>query len=374
VKILHLSPTYFSDRSFVGGGERYAYELARASAEEHDVTFVSFGNARHREQDGKLAVEVLPRGWFIPRHPLAANPFSLRLIRLIRAADVIHCHQIHTLTTDAGLFYGRLFHKKVFVTDLGGGSPYAFSYHLPLLRTAAAFLLISEYSRSLWAAASLRARPERLEVIYGGIDPARFSPAAEPARDAVLFAGRLMPHKGVDVLIDAVTAEMPLRVIGRPYSPDYYELLNRKAAGKRVSFETAADDDALVAAYQNALVTVLPSVYVDCYGRETRVPELLGLVVLESLACATPVIVTSVASLPEIVQDGVTGFIVPPNDPAALGEKIAFLRAHPEVAQSMGRAGREQVLRRFTWKAVAERCLAAYERSAPAASAEVVRA
>ena len=133
------------------------------------------------------------------------------------------------------------------------------------------------------------------------------------------------------------------------------------AAGRRVAFEHDADDDALVERYRRALVTVLPSVYTPVDGRTTRQPELLGLVVLESMACGTPVIVTDVASLPELIEDGVNGFIVPPNDAAAIGEKIRFLRDHPTAADEMGRRARTAVLDRFTWRAVAARCLDAYQ-------------
>ena len=68
-----------------------------------------------------------------------------------------------------------------------------------------------------------------------------------------------------------------------------------------------------------------------------------------------------VASLPELVDDGATGFVVPPNDAAAIGAKIAFLRANPAAAEDMGRRARASVLDRFTWPAVAAGCLDAYD-------------
>ncbi|MGH7918000.1 MAG: glycosyltransferase, partial [Candidatus Binataceae bacterium] len=113
-------------------------------------------------------------------------------------------------------------------------------------------------------------------------------------------------------------------------------------------------------AYRRACCVVLPSVYKTLYGDETRVPELLGQTLLEAMACGTPVICTEVASMPEIVEDGVNGFIVPPNDPTALREKIAWLLNNPHHAAAMGKAGRQRVLDRFTWPAVVRRCLEAY--------------
>ena len=86
-----------------------------------------------------------------------------------------------------------------------------------------------------------------------------------------------------------------------------------------MAFHQDCDDDALIDAYRRSLCVVLPSVYKTMYGDETTVPELLGQTLLEGMACGSPVICTRVASLPEVVEDGVTGFIVPPNSPARLG-------------------------------------------------------
>ncbi len=66
------------------------------------------------------------------------------------------------------------------------------------------------------------------------------------------------------------------------------------------------------------------------------------------------------ALFPEIVEDGVTGFIVPPNDPIAIREKIDYLVKNPDIADEIGKKGREKILRQFTWDAVAERCLDIY--------------
>jgi len=61
-----------------------------------------------------------------------------------------------------------------------------------------------------------------------------------------------------------------------------------------------------------------------------------------------------------VVADGVTGFVVPPNDPRALGERIAWLQSHPREAARMGEAGRHRVLEQFTWDRVVDRCFEAY--------------
>ena len=66
--------------------------------------------------------------------------------------------------------------------------------------------------------------------------------------------------------------------------------------------------------------------------------------------------------MPEIVEDGISGFIVEPNDPASLREKLLWFREHPQDTQAMGEAARQRVLDKFTWPAVVKRCLEIYGR------------
>jgi glycosyltransferase involved in cell wall biosynthesis len=154
--------------------------------------------------------------------------------------------------------------------------------------------------------------------------------------------------------------DAPLVIAGPAPDARYLAALRRIASGKRVTFIHDCSDDALIELYRRALCVVLPSVYRTMYGNETRVPELLGQTLLEGMACGAPVICTNVASMPEIVEHGLNGFIVPPNDAVALGEKIRWLIANPERAPEMGSAGRRRVLEKFTWPQVVERCLEAY--------------
>jgi glycosyltransferase involved in cell wall biosynthesis len=223
------------------------------------------------------------------------------------------------------------------------------------------FLTVSAYS-----ARELGAPLERTRLIYGGADPARFFPDDSVARSGVLFVGRLTPHKGVDRLIQALPEGGRLNVVGStghdPRLPerDYPSLLQALARGRDVRFVGPAREADLPTWYRTAAVFVLPSVERTCFGREVRVSELLGLAVLEAMASGTPVVASRLGGLPEIVEDGVTGFLVPPGDIVGLGERVAQLLADPGLARRLGRRAREVVCERFTWQAVALRCLEAY--------------
>ena len=193
------------------------------------------------------------------------------------------------------------------------------------------------------------------------MDADRFSPAAATSSDGtILFVGRLLPHKGIDILVDAVAPGMRVEIIGPAPDPRYLDELRARARGKQITFRFDCNDDALVDAYRRAACVVLPSVYRDMYGGETRVPELLGQTLLEGMACGVPGVCTDVASLPEVVEHGVTGLVVPPNDAAALRQALDWMLTHADERAVLGANARRRVMERFNWNRVVDRCLEAY--------------
>ena len=341
MKVAFVIPTHFDSSSVIAGGERYAYGLAKAMARRAETTLITFADKAETRRDGELTIKYAEVLFHIQN---VVNPFCVSFLRDLADVDVIHCFQFRTLVTELAMLYGALRNKKVFVTDLAGGVKYNLSTLLPIWRGVDAFLLISEYNRSLQ-----RRLPVPIRIIYGGVDEEMFSPGWELKQARVLYTGRIFPLKGVHHLIEALPADVGLDIVGQCHDHAYLRLLQEGSAGKNVAFHHTASDGQLLQKYRQALVTVLPSL---ADGGFTTA--------MESMACGTPVIGTRVGSLPEVVDDGVTGFLVPPNDPAALREKINWMVEHPERAAEMGRQGREKVLKEFTWDRVVERCLAAY--------------
>jgi len=357
--VVHVVPALFGPGGVVGGAERYALELAKAMAVEVPTRLVTFGPKDATESDGDLKVRVLGR----PLHVRGQrnNPFSLKLFSALGAASVVHCHQQHVVASSMAALFCRLTRRSVFVSDLGGGG-WDISSYLSTDRWYHGHLHISEYSRKVCG----HSENDRAHVVLGGVDVDKFSPDPDSERtNEVLYVGRLLPHKGINYLVEAIPDGMRLTVIGRADDPVYLADLHKAASGKSVCFKHDVDDDELVRAYRSALCIVLPSVYETIYGERTSVPELLGQTLLEGMACGAPGLCTNVASLPEVVDDGKTGFVVPSNDPTALREKLLWLRDHQRQAGALGEAARQRVVERFTWPSVVARCLTAYGSSAP---------
>jgi glycosyltransferase involved in cell wall biosynthesis len=351
-RVAHIVPAPFDpDDGIIGGAERYSFELARHMAERVPTRLVSFGDRDRTSRVGSLEVRVLSARYVRGQR---TNPVSASLWNAIADATIVHCHQQHVVASSLAAVFSRLRRQRVFVTDLGGGG-FDISGYMSTDRWFHGHLHISEYSRQV---AGHTANP-RARVILGGVDTDKFSPRLV-APNAVLFVGRLLPHKGVHDLIDAVPVDTPLRIVGRAMDLEYLNTLRTRAAGKCVTFLHDASDARLVEEYRGALCVVLPSVYTTPDGRTTKVPELLGQTLLEGMACGRPAICTDVASMPEVVVHHETGYIVPPANPAALGAAVAALARDGAAADRMGRAGRERVLHRFRWSHVVDRCLEAY--------------
>ncbi len=371
MRIIHVAPTPFGAVGLFGGGERYPLELARALAPYVDCELITFGRVAHDEREpGGLRRRTLRAAGWLGGHP--AHPIAPNLLAALGAAHVVHTHHMRSLPSRLAALVARARGIRTAVTDHGlQGSDWGGL----LPRLFDRFLTVSRYS-----AAELRCPPDRTCVIYGGADPERYFPDPTQTRAGALFVGRLTPHKGVDRLLRALPDGVPLTLVGtaghdpRPPESEYPGLLQRLARQRDVRFLGAVPDDQLPALYRSAEVLVLPSVDRTCYGKNVRVSELLGLVVLEAMASGTPVIASRIGGVAEIVLDGVTGFLVPPGDSESLRARLAELLGDPARAQRMGRAARELVLERYTWQAVAERCLTAYETAMPAAQLEQQKA
>jgi rhamnosyl/mannosyltransferase len=207
-------------------------------------------------------------------------------------------------------------------------------------------------------AQALRPYRDRVRVIPFGIDPGEWSMAAsehERAAPFVLFAGRHVPYKGVDVLLRALaTLAIPAVIVGDGPSRAGWEALARDlGVMDRVRFEGEVSSSRLRALMHACSIFVLPSV--------TRA-EAFGYVQLEAMACGKPVVSTDVPSgVSWVNQHDCTGLVVPAGDEGALAHALSMLMAGPELRARMGEAGKQRVEREFTLTMLRQRMADLYE-------------
>lgn len=347
--VVHVSPTYFAPESVIGGGERYAEELSRAMSERVAVRFVSFGPRAFRERLGESYERVVLRSWTRDK----MTPFSPHLWHELRGARVVHCYQLNTLPTFLAAASSRLRQLSVFVSDLGGGG-WTPGYHFNIARWLNGHLPISGY-----AAQRLPRGHASVAIIYGGVDLQKYTPRQALCHDgSVVFLGRVLPHKGIHHLIAGLPEECHLQVIGPIGDADYLRRLKELAVGKNVEFLSGLSDSGVADCLRRAALLVHPTP-TDSTG-DAGANELLGLAVLEAMASNCPVIVSAAASLPELVEHGVSGLIVPPNDPQAIRNAIRRVIGDPQLWAQLATGGRARVERDFVWPKVVDRCLRAY--------------
>jgi glycosyltransferase involved in cell wall biosynthesis len=179
----------------------------------------------------------------------------------------------------------------------------------------------------------------------------------------ILFVGRLVERKGVTHLIEALRQLPPavpaeVTIVGD--GPERSRLEAQAASAglaRRVRFAGRVSDDDLRDAYAAAHVLVLPAV-ADARGDT----EGLGVVLLEAMSFGVPVVASAIAGITDIIDDGRTGLLVPPGDPAALAAALRRLAEELGLAARLGDAGRRHVATHFTWDAILaqwEECYAA---------------
>jgi starch synthase len=220
-------------------------------------------------------------------------------------------------------------------------------------------------------------------VIHNGIDTAEYRPdpgtdvleryGVDAARPSVVFVGRITRQKGVGHLLAAALAIDPeaqlVLCAGAPDTPQIAREVEEGVArvqrerGNVVWIDWMLEKREVIQLLSRATVFVCPSIY-----------EPLGIVNLEAMACETAVVATATGGIPEVVDDGATGLLVPfepvadgthePRDPARFArdfaERVNNLLADPERARQMGEAGRRRTVERFSWSAVASETVALY--------------
>jgi glycosyltransferase involved in cell wall biosynthesis len=299
-KIAHVSPTYFSPASVLGGGERYVDYVARSVglvSPSISQKIIGCGPKPHVFDRNGIAVKVL-KDISGSNDPMEAQPEGLW--EELRDVDLVHIHQSLTRFGAFAMVVAKTLRKPVVLTDLGGAQD----------RTmlggggqelADAVVSISRHAASLVAPYY----HGRHEVILGPLDTDFFAPADldQPLGRDVLSVARILPHKGFDQIIDALPPGLNLTIVGSLYDQRYYDDLVEMARGKAVRFRHQVDDEQLRELYAQSGLYIQASTHCDMYGRFSDRPELLGLTTLEAMSCGLPVVVSSAASLPELATD-----------------------------------------------------------------------
>ena len=217
---------------------------------------------------------------------------------------------------------------------------------------------ISHYCRSQAMLVSPQDHWSRLRIVHCGVEPERYD--AGPAQgQGMLFVGRLAAAKGVPVLIEAMARirarcpEAHLTLIGDgPDRARLEEQVRRAGLQDAVRFLGYRSQDEVAEALREAALFVLPSF-----------AEGVPVVLMEAMAARRAVVATRIAGIPELVEDGVSGVIVPPGDGDALADAVCAVLSDPDRAARMGAQGRARVQAEFDIRTEAAALAAAFRQA-----------
>lgn len=399
---LALLTREFPPEVYGGAGVHVEY-MARELARSVDVRVHCFGEPR---QSPLVAAAYKPwsalNGEARSAAALQAMSVDLAMAAGVKDPDLVHSHTWYTNLAGhlAKLLYGI---PHVATThsleplrpwkaeQLGGGYALSSFCERVGLEGADAVIAVSEGMRRDVLACYPAIDPRRVSVIHNGIDPQEYRPDAatdvvvgrgiDPKRPYVLFVGRITRQKGIVHLLDASPMIDPSAQLvfcaGSADTPQLAEDVQRRVRrleetrGRIVWIEEMLPRAEVIQLLSHASVFVCPSIY-----------EPFGLVNVEAMACETPVVASDVGGIPEVVEDGVTGYLVrlrqakdgAPVNPEQFARDLAAavnrVLSDPARGRALGQAGRQRVVERFSWAAVAQRTVDLYRRLVSASGAE----
>jgi glycosyltransferase involved in cell wall biosynthesis len=319
----------------VGGLERVVLDLVQNASSEFRSIVCCL------EEPGTWASEA-PHVVALGKQPGVDWRLFRKIMRLARTekVDVIHTH--NSTAHLYGAIGGKLAGAKVLHTEHGKNVGEETRYHR-LNRVAAHFtdftVAVSEKNAEI-AVAHEGVKPSRLQVITNGISLDRFTTPRHSPRRCVGTVGRLVREKNYPLLLRAVTGIADAELIFVGDGPLRGEL--ERASGVRTQFlGQRADVAKLLAGFD---VFVLSSS-----------TEGMSIALLEAMAAGCPIVVTAVGGNTELIQDEVTGLVVPPDDETALRVAVERLLTNRELADRLGAAAREAARQRYSVGAMTQR-------------------
>ncbi len=374
-----------------GGAGVHVTELARALRSSIDVRVRAFGGPR--DEEGTTSYPV-PAELAEANAALQTLGVDVDIAQDIAGADVVHSHTWYA--NMAGHVAGLLHSIPHVVTahsleplrpwkaeQLGGGYALSSWIEKTAYEGAAAVVAVSGGMREDILRSYPSLDPQKVHVIYNGIDVDAWQPVDDPSvlaaagidpdRPSVVFVGRITRQKGLPYLLRAAEQLPPdVQLVLCAGAPDTPEILAEVEERVRLLQETREgvvwidrflERRELCAILTAATAFVCPSIY-----------EPLGIVNLEAMACGAAVVGTATGGIPEVVEDGVTGRLVPidqvqdgtgtPTDPdrfvADLARTLTEVVSDPARAAEYGRAGRARATSDFSWAQIAEQTAALY--------------
>jgi glycosyltransferase involved in cell wall biosynthesis len=354
VRILHVD----SARTWRGGQNQVLLTATAMAARGHEVGIVCQAGSVLEERTRGTALRVWPASFHGDLSPLAA--WTVSGAREELRAQILHLHDPHALS--AGLLATRLGALPGVVATRRVDFP--LRGRLSRWKYRRARLVITASAAIARVLAESGVSPDRVRVVHEGVpdrppQPGGREALAElgipPECQVVGNVAALTDHKDHATLLEAAAQVL------KALPETRFLLLGEGELRQRLEEKAhllGLGERCLFAGFRQDLDRLIPSLSVFCLSSHL---EGLGTSVLDAMAFARPVVATRAGGIPEAVEDGVTGLLVPPRDPAALSQALIRVLSDAPRREAMGAAGRRRFEEHFTADRMVDRTLAAYE-------------
>lgn len=363
LKILRIATDLYPD--VLGGGALHAHEMSKMQSEMgHEVVVLTSDHG-----DSHLPRRETKQGYEIRRYNEVARPFGNSITprmlgdlrNLMKSSDIIHAHSHLYLSTNLISLLQYVSEVPLAVTNHGLYSQSAPTWFQNIFLNSVGKFTFNQADCVFCYTDTDKQRvrelgvDSKISVVNNGIDCNTFSKnGQESEENRILFVGRLNKNKGPQRLIKAFEnictnfPEYTLKIIGEgPLEDELLQQIQDANLESKVEMEGRVPNEKLPSIYAQSSVFVLPSLN-----------EGLPRTVLESLACETPVIATSLSQL-EQVMEGV-GYTIPPKSVAKLEEALTKLLSSEDLREEYGKKGRTKVLKNYSWKNTVEQTTEEY--------------
>ena len=304
------------------------------------------------------AFNYFPRLWVSPQAVFNINVFPIKFQKFLKGYDVIHFHEVELSFPFFSLVINKPKILQAHELHFGRFRRYGITKAI-YNHVADLYLAIGEQVKSEFIELGI---PEnKIKQFPNSVDPTLFYPRGGKLKDTLLYVGRIIPSKGLHVLLkalDYLKRPVHLVVIGAPQGKDSYFINVMKMVdavnntGKhRVTYLGNINEKDLVEWYSKASLFVFPSVF-----------EPFGIVLLEALASGTPVVSTRSGGISDVVRDNENALLIPErNNPMDLAEAVEYLLEHDDVRIRFGLNGRSWVCRNYSLSVAANKLEKIYE-------------
>jgi glycosyltransferase involved in cell wall biosynthesis len=369
MRILMVTPSYYPIK---GGTEsvvrNLSIELNKVGVKTDILTFNMnrkwnpFWRAKTEKIDGINVYKIPALNWFPLEHSnritLGINLIPGRFKNHFKKYDIIHFHgdDLTFPLFSCTFKKPKIFHSHGFSVDF---YKRYFLSRLMLTHIANRYICISY--RMLKEMVDLGISENKIRHLPNGVDVKLFHSSGTKTDDLLLFVGRITYSKGLHILLESLRylqKRIHLVIIGpSAWDVEYFEEMLKQidAENKRglhkITYLGEQEQTDIIKWYQRASIFVLPSFR-----------EAFPVVNLEALACETPVIATNIGAIPEVVQHGKNGLLIPTNDAIKLAESIQYLLDNKDVRVKFGREGRKFVLENFSYNVITAKLQKIYEK------------